>query len=61
VERRPATGYWTIVKALFSDREGGGSRVSLRHGVFETKEQCDMHLEGWNGFMRSFAEFFGEA
>lgn len=56
----PAANYWTIVQARFTDLENGGSHIELRHGVFETQEHCDLHLEGWIGCMHNFATFLGE-
>lgn len=39
--------YWTLVTATFSDKDGGGSRLELSHGVFRTDADRAMHEQGW--------------
>ncbi|MEM6989259.1 MAG: SRPBCC domain-containing protein [Myxococcota bacterium] len=39
--------YWTLVNVTFADKEGGGSRVELDHGVFRTDADRAMHEQGW--------------
>jgi uncharacterized protein YndB with AHSA1/START domain len=56
-----ATGQWqpigpeTIVTLTFED-VGGKTRLTLRHGVFESASACELHREGWIASFDRFGE-----
>jgi uncharacterized protein YndB with AHSA1/START domain len=45
----------TIVTMTFEDL-GGKTRLTLRHGVFESVSACDLHREGWTDSVERLAE-----
>lgn len=50
------TGHETMVEVLFEDI-AGRTRLTFRHGTFESSEACDQHLQGWTRFMESLADY----
>ncbi len=56
-----ATAQWqptspeTVVTMTFED-VGGKTRLTLRHGVFESVSACDLHREGWTDSVERLAE-----
>jgi uncharacterized protein YndB with AHSA1/START domain len=46
----------TIVALTFED-VGGKTRLTLRHGIFETATSCDAHRRGWTDSFDRLAEF----
>mgnify|MGYP002382465270 FL=1 len=53
-EGRP--GHETLVEVAFEDIEGR-TRLTFKHGVFETAAACESHLQGWTAFMESLAAY----
>lgn len=53
------TGHETMVEVLFED-VAGGTRLTFRHGAFETVAARDQHLEGWTRFMESLADHLAD-
>ena len=53
-EGRP--GHETLVEVAFEDVEGR-TRLTFKHGVFETVAACESHLQGWTAFMESLAAY----
>ena len=39
--------YWTLVTATFEASEGGGTSLTLGHGVFRSDADRVMHEQGW--------------
>lgn len=44
-------GRETLVQVRFIELESG-SKIDLSHGVFESAEERQLHLDGWTGCMR---------
>ncbi len=40
---------------------GGKTRLTLRHGVFESSTACDLHREGWTGSFDRLTEHLAKA
>jgi uncharacterized protein YndB with AHSA1/START domain len=49
-------GHETLVTVSFAD-QGGKTRLTFRHGVFETVADRDSHQRGWSQFMDSLAAY----
>jgi uncharacterized protein YndB with AHSA1/START domain len=50
----------TIVALTFED-VGGKTRLTLRHGIFETVTSCDAHRLGWIDAVERLAEYLNSA
>jgi len=50
----------TIVSVTLEDL-GGKTRLTLRHGLFESVTACDLHRAGWNGSFDRFGEHLAAA
>jgi uncharacterized protein YndB with AHSA1/START domain len=50
----------TIVTLTFED-VGGRTRLTLRHGIFETVTSCDAHRLGWIDAVARLAEYLNSA
>jgi uncharacterized protein YndB with AHSA1/START domain len=50
----------TIVTLSFEDVDGK-TRLTLRHGLFESVTACDLHREGWIGSFDRFGEHLARA
>ena len=50
----------TTVTMTFEDA-GGKTRLTLRHGVFESVSACDLHREGWTDSVERLAEHLAAA
>jgi uncharacterized protein YndB with AHSA1/START domain len=50
------TGHETLIEIEFED-VGGRTRLTFKHGTFETVEARDSHLGGWTAFMESLADY----
>jgi uncharacterized protein YndB with AHSA1/START domain len=55
-EQGQPTAPETIVALTFED-VGGKTRLTLRHGIFETVTSCDAHRRGWTDSFDRLAEF----
>ena len=49
-------GHETLVDVAFEDVDGR-TRLTFKHGTFETVEARDSHLRGWTAFMESLADY----
>lgn len=50
----------TIVALTFEDI-GGKTRLTLRHGIFETVTSCDAHRLGWTESFEKLGEYLARA
>ena len=50
----------TIVTMTFED-VGGKTRLTLRHGIFETVTSCDAHRRGWTDSVERLAQHLAAA
>ena len=50
----------TMVTLTFED-VGGKTRLTLRHGVFESVTACDLHREGWSDSFDRVGEYLAAA
>jgi uncharacterized protein YndB with AHSA1/START domain len=53
-------GHETLVTVDFAD-QAGKTRLTFRHGVFETVADRDSHFGGWSSFMDRLAEYLAAA
>ncbi len=53
-------GHETLVTVSFAD-QGGKTRLTFEHGVFETVADRDSHLGGWSAFMDRLADYLAAA
>jgi uncharacterized protein YndB with AHSA1/START domain len=53
-------GHETLVTVTFEE-EGQNTRLTFRHGVFESVEARDSHLGGWSEFLERLDEYLKAA
>jgi uncharacterized protein YndB with AHSA1/START domain len=51
-------GHETVVTVTLEAR-GQKTALTLRHSLFESKEACDRHREGWTSTLECLAEHLG--
>ncbi len=59
-EQWQATDPETVVTLTFEDL-GGKTRLTLRHGIFETVSACDLHRAGWKDSFDRVGEYLTTA